>query len=168
MGSNYCGRWNRGKTVSILTCSLTCIVCPSLNSFEHNGRDNWDLICWIVLSLIHRILLDINLNHLVRVLYNVPLCCFRVGGIPARNAKGERLLLFMGIIDILQSYRWARMTHRTWSHMTWFSCIFHNLLSLLIIETLMFANRIVKKLEHGWKALVHDGVSCVNLCSQVI
>ncbi|XP_020619470.1 phosphatidylinositol 4-phosphate 5-kinase type-1 alpha-like isoform X2 [Orbicella faveolata] len=44
-----------------------------------------------------------------------------VGGIPARNAKGERLLLFMGIIDILQSYR------------------------------------IVKKLEHGWKALVHDG-----------
>lgn len=44
-----------------------------------------------------------------------------VGGIPARTAKGERLLLFMGIIDILQSYR------------------------------------VVKKLEHGWKALVHDG-----------
>jgi len=44
-----------------------------------------------------------------------------VGGIPARNAKGERLLLFLGIIDILQSYR------------------------------------IVKKLEHGWKSLVHDG-----------
>lgn len=44
-----------------------------------------------------------------------------VGGIPARNAKGERLVLFLGIIDILQSYR------------------------------------IVKKLEHGWKALLHDG-----------
>lgn len=44
-----------------------------------------------------------------------------VGGIPARNAKGERLLVFLGIIDILQSYR------------------------------------IVKKLEHGWKSIVHDG-----------
>ncbi|CAB4066627.1 PIP5K [Lepeophtheirus salmonis] len=27
------------------------------------------------------------------------------GGIPARNHKGERLLLFLGVIDILQSYR---------------------------------------------------------------
>ncbi|XP_064596503.1 phosphatidylinositol 4-phosphate 5-kinase type-1 alpha-like isoform X2 [Liolophura sinensis] len=27
------------------------------------------------------------------------------GGIPARNGKGERLLLYIGIIDILQSYR---------------------------------------------------------------
>uniref|UniRef100_A0A1A8IGW1 Phosphatidylinositol-4-phosphate 5-kinase, type I, alpha, a n=4 Tax=Nothobranchius TaxID=28779 RepID=A0A1A8IGW1_NOTKU len=45
----------------------------------------------------------------------------QTGGIPARNAKGERLLVYMGIIDILQSYRF------------------------------------VKKLEHSWKALVHDG-----------
>ncbi|XP_010075493.1 PREDICTED: phosphatidylinositol 4-phosphate 5-kinase type-1 alpha-like, partial [Pterocles gutturalis] len=44
-----------------------------------------------------------------------------MGGIPARNAKGERLLLYVGIIDVLQSYRF------------------------------------VKKLEHSWKALVHDG-----------
>lgn len=43
------------------------------------------------------------------------------GGIPARNAKGERLLLFIGIIDILQSYR------------------------------------LKKKLEHTWKAILHDG-----------
>uniref|UniRef100_A0A8C5DHJ2 Phosphatidylinositol 4-phosphate 5-kinase type-1 alpha-like n=1 Tax=Gouania willdenowi TaxID=441366 RepID=A0A8C5DHJ2_GOUWI len=43
------------------------------------------------------------------------------GGIPARNSKGERLLVYIGIIDILQSYRLA------------------------------------KKLEHSWKALVHDG-----------
>ncbi|KTF74213.1 hypothetical protein cypCar_00049289 [Cyprinus carpio] len=28
-----------------------------------------------------------------------------MGGIPAVNGKGERLLLFIGIIDILQSYR---------------------------------------------------------------
>jgi len=43
------------------------------------------------------------------------------GGIPARNVKGERLLLFLGIIDILQSYR------------------------------------LVKKLEHTLKAMIHDG-----------
>lgn len=30
---------------------------------------------------------------------------FSMGGIPAMGAKGERLLLFIGIIDILQSYR---------------------------------------------------------------
>ena len=29
----------------------------------------------------------------------------RPGGIPARNHKGERLLIYLGIIDILQSYR---------------------------------------------------------------
>lgn len=45
------------------------------------------------------------------------------GGIPARNHKGERLLLFVGIIDILQSYR------------------------------------LVKKIEHTFKAMIHDGVS---------
>lgn len=30
---------------------------------------------------------------------------FRTGGIPAKNSKGERLLVYIGIIDILQSYR---------------------------------------------------------------
>ncbi|XP_072261200.1 phosphatidylinositol 4-phosphate 5-kinase type-1 gamma isoform X4 [Pyxicephalus adspersus] len=44
-----------------------------------------------------------------------------MGGIPAFNGRGERLLLYIGIIDILQSYRF------------------------------------IKKLEHTWKALVHDG-----------
>ncbi|TNN66784.1 Phosphatidylinositol 4-phosphate 5-kinase type-1 gamma [Liparis tanakae] len=44
-----------------------------------------------------------------------------MGGIPAVNGKGERLLLYVGLIDILQSYR------------------------------------LIKKLEHTWKALVHDG-----------
>ncbi|XP_069778320.1 phosphatidylinositol-4-phosphate 5-kinase, type I, beta a isoform X3 [Narcine bancroftii] len=46
-----------------------------------------------------------------------------MGGIPAKNSKGERVLLYMAIIDILQSYRF------------------------------------IKKLEHSWKALVHDGDS---------
>lgn len=30
-----------------------------------------------------------------------------MGGIPAVNGRGERLLLHIGIIDILQSYRWV-------------------------------------------------------------
>ena len=45
------------------------------------------------------------------------------GGIPARSEKGERLLLFLGIIDILQQYK------------------------------------LKKKMEHAWKAAVHDGNS---------
>ncbi|XP_052433660.1 phosphatidylinositol 4-phosphate 5-kinase type-1 alpha isoform X2 [Carassius gibelio] len=45
----------------------------------------------------------------------------QLGGIPARNNKGERILVYIGIIDILQSYRF------------------------------------IKKIEHSWKALVHDG-----------
>lgn len=36
------------------------------------------------------------------------------GGIPARNAKGERLLLYIGIIDILQSYKFKKMLEHTW------------------------------------------------------
>lgn len=39
---------------------------------------------------------------------------YRPGGIPARNAKGERLLLFIGIIDILQSYRLKKKLEHTW------------------------------------------------------
>ncbi|CAH1715164.1 unnamed protein product [Chironomus riparius] len=35
------------------------------------------------------------------------------GGIPARNDKGERLLLFIGIIDILQSYRLKKKLEHT-------------------------------------------------------
>ncbi|XP_070536770.1 phosphatidylinositol 4-phosphate 5-kinase type-1 alpha-like isoform X3 [Ptychodera flava] len=49
------------------------------------------------------------------------------GGIPAKNAKGERLLLFMGIIDVLQCYK------------------------------------LKKKLEHTFKAMVHDGET-VSVC----
>ena len=42
---------------------------------------------------------------------------------PARNHKGERIIIFVGLIDILQSYR------------------------------------LIKKLEHTFKAMIHDGVS---------
>ncbi|KAL0962534.1 hypothetical protein UPYG_G00341370 [Umbra pygmaea] len=45
----------------------------------------------------------------------------QMGGIPARTPKGEKILVYIGIIDILQSYRFS------------------------------------KKIEHSWKALVHDG-----------
>lgn len=33
--------------------------------------------------------------------------------VPARNAKGDRLLLYMGIIDILQSYRFKKRIEHT-------------------------------------------------------
>ncbi|XP_065166799.1 phosphatidylinositol 4-phosphate 5-kinase type-1 alpha isoform X16 [Atheta coriaria] len=36
------------------------------------------------------------------------------GGIPARNAQGERLLLYIGIIDILQSYRLRKKLEHSW------------------------------------------------------
>ncbi|KAL3210190.1 hypothetical protein MRX96_037327 [Rhipicephalus microplus] len=35
------------------------------------------------------------------------------GGIPAKNSKGERLLLFIGVIDILQSYRLLKKLEHT-------------------------------------------------------
>ncbi|BFZ26078.1 hypothetical protein BsWGS_29118 [Bradybaena similaris] len=38
---------------------------------------------------------------------------FCPGGIPARNAKGERLLLYLGIIDILQSFRLKKRLEHT-------------------------------------------------------
>lgn len=38
-----------------------------------------------------------------------------MGGIPARNSKGERLLLYIGIIDILQSYRWETYQSQSYS-----------------------------------------------------
>ncbi|XP_058474553.1 phosphatidylinositol 4-phosphate 5-kinase type-1 alpha-like isoform X1 [Solea solea] len=38
----------------------------------------------------------------------------QTGGIPARNSKGERLLVYIGIIDILQSYRLAKRLEHSW------------------------------------------------------
>lgn len=35
------------------------------------------------------------------------------GGIPARNSKGERLLIYLGLIDILQSYRLKKKLEHT-------------------------------------------------------
>ncbi|CAI9736180.1 probable phosphatidylinositol phosphate kinase DDB_G0267588 isoform X1 [Octopus vulgaris] len=37
----------------------------------------------------------------------------QLGGIPARNSKGERLLLYLGLIDILQSYRLKKKLEHT-------------------------------------------------------
>ncbi|XP_060695724.1 phosphatidylinositol 4-phosphate 5-kinase type-1 beta-like isoform X1 [Hemiscyllium ocellatum] len=37
-----------------------------------------------------------------------------MGGIPAKNNKGERLLLYMAIIDILQSYRFIKKLEHSW------------------------------------------------------
>ncbi|XP_033831185.1 phosphatidylinositol 4-phosphate 5-kinase type-1 alpha-like [Periophthalmus magnuspinnatus] len=38
----------------------------------------------------------------------------KTGGIPAKNSKGERLLVYIGIIDILQSYRLAKKLEHSW------------------------------------------------------
>jgi len=51
---------------------------------------------------------DIN-PHLPCIWYDL----HSTGGIPARNHKGERLLLFLGIIDILQSYRMRKKLEHT-------------------------------------------------------
>lgn len=60
-----------------------------------------------------------------QLIIHLALCVFfRTGGIPARTASGQRLLLYVGIIDILQSYH------------------------------------IRKKLEHTFKSVLTDGVSC--------
>jgi len=51
---------------------------------------------------------------IINFIFNVPNSS---GGIPARNARGERLLLFLGIIDILQSYRLKKKLEHTWKSM---------------------------------------------------
>ena len=38
---------------------------------------------------------------------------FRPGGIPAKNSKGERLLLYLGVIDILQRYKLRKKFEHT-------------------------------------------------------
>ncbi|XP_052267877.1 phosphatidylinositol 4-phosphate 5-kinase type-1 alpha-like isoform X4 [Dreissena polymorpha] len=39
------------------------------------------------------------------------------GGIPAKNARGERLLLYLGVIDILQCYRFRKKFEHTFKSM---------------------------------------------------
>lgn len=46
--------------------------------------------------------------------FNAPKPSHETGGVPARNHKGERLLLFLGIIDILQNYRLFKKLEHTW------------------------------------------------------
>lgn len=47
------------------------------------------------------------------VLILVSINSFRTGGIPARTASGQRLLLYVGIIDILQSYHIRKKLEHT-------------------------------------------------------
>lgn len=42
---------------------------------------------------------------------------FSISAVPARSAKGDRLLLYMGIIDILQSYRLKKRLEHTFKSM---------------------------------------------------
>ena len=45
---------------------------------------------------------------------NIMEMCSTWGGIPAKNHKGENLLIFIGIIDVLQSYGVAKKLEHTW------------------------------------------------------
>ena len=42
---------------------------------------------------------------------------FNISAVPAKNGKGERLLLYFGIIDILQSYRLKKKLEHTFKSM---------------------------------------------------
>ena len=85
-------------TVEVDSLSLGAGAGPSVNTSHHLTDDEADT----------DVATDCGLNNVW-------------GGIPAKNKKGENLLLFIGIIDILQSYR------------------------------------MLKKMEHFWKSLIHDG-----------
>lgn len=57
----------------------------------------------------------VKISHLNRCIFLIikKNKSFSPGGIPARSEKGERLLLFIGIIDILQSYRLKKKLEHT-------------------------------------------------------
>ncbi|XP_069993800.1 phosphatidylinositol 4-phosphate 5-kinase type-1 alpha isoform X14 [Penaeus vannamei] len=63
------------------------------------------------------------------------------GGIPARNAKGERLLLFLGIIDILQSYRLKKKLEHT------FKSMIHDGDTISVHRPNFYAQRFLKFME---------------------
>ncbi|CAL4089901.1 unnamed protein product, partial [Meganyctiphanes norvegica] len=63
------------------------------------------------------------------------------GGIPARNAKGERLLLFIGIIDILQSYRLKKKLEHT------FKSMIHDGDTISVHRPNFYAQRFLKFME---------------------
>jgi len=46
--------------------------------------------------------------------FNTTKAPYEEGGVPGRNAKGERLLIFIGIIDILQNYRFFKKLEHAW------------------------------------------------------
>jgi hypothetical protein len=67
---------------------------------------------------------------------------FREGGVPARNQKGERLLLFLGIIDILQNYRLFKKLEHTWKS------ILHDGDSISVHNPSFYAERFQNYISH--------------------
>lgn len=57
---------------------------------------------------------------------------FNISAVPARSAKGERLLLYFGIIDILQSYRLKKKLEHT------FKSMITDGVSFIIVEIFFF------------------------------
>lgn len=72
----------------------------------------------------------------------------RPGGIPARSEKGERLLLFIGIIDILQSYRLKKKLEHT------FKSIIHDGVSVISILFHSISNFFSSFLYHSFDCCI--------------
>jgi hypothetical protein len=73
-------------------------IIPCLNIYF--GHDHTEFLCLLT-----------NFENLKKTKFNFFLC--RTGGIPARTASGQRLLLYVGIIDILQSYHIRKKLEHT-------------------------------------------------------
>jgi hypothetical protein len=77
---------------------------------------------------------------------------FSDGGVPAKNAKGERLLLYLGVIDILQSYRLFKKLEHTWKS------VLHDGVSFWVE---IFGNKICRILGDNFRH--QSGILCVPL-----
>ncbi|KAI1695447.1 phosphatidylinositol-4-phosphate 5-Kinase domain-containing protein [Ditylenchus destructor] len=66
---------------------------------------------------------------------------YREGGVPAKNADGHRLLIFIGIIDILQKYGWIKWTEHK------LKSISHESKSISVVDPKEYAKRFKKHMR---------------------
>ena len=92
---------------------------------------------------------------------------FRPGDIPAKNAKGERLLLFLGVIDILQRLCKFMCNTLIFTHFRPGGIPAKNskgerLLLFLGVIDILQRYKLRKKFEHTLKSMVADAVSLLR------
>lgn len=95
---NWVRRWVYVRCRRDPCYTLTCFRIVAQRSLERRCK---------------RVKVSLEYWWIVNWLKCVSLSVDRPGGIPARSEKGERLLLFIGIIDILQSYRLKKKLEHT-------------------------------------------------------